>query len=384
MSMRRNRALLHLLLAEASRLEQRAAEDAAVGGALRDIADSLRVEHEKPRRLYRIAAIVSSERVELEVPDSNFRFYERGSADPTGTRDSVAEWNSAAARSLLRNLCGLAQVEAPTAWFETGARRDRLPSTARNAGITALLLAVVVSATATAAGLSASLVVLIAAASLVLLALLGAIETPAWLAALLATGFGVGTAVIAHPGPDTARATLALIVFPTLALACERSGMRPAMMLPLGAAAALPSLVAPHFGPIHVVLAVLLVDLSWLITPWRCSARRVGSFHIGAGVAAVGVHAFRAAVPSSGPVPVWVVGVASLLLLVGLFFWFAGTHRSGLRLVLPFYLAAGLVAASAAGAGVLVTAPALAVATAMGWIWLTQFQPASRRIPHGT
>jgi hypothetical protein len=368
----KEKALLHLVLAESRRLAERGAPE--LNARLGELCDTMETSLDRKTREYVVSATVGGRAVSVRIPETGFEFYRRADGGPllvageVTTSDpgqDVAARNVEAARRLLREVLAGAGIAIPPT-LASGAAR--LPRGRRWIWPVSIAAAAGIAAAAPA----------VALAVLAVQALLMTARTPD----RLANAVGLGLGVICWFGGATGSAmgvTSAALAHLWLLWEAERRRGSTPWFLGLGVAGAALVLLNRSVGVAHVFIAGLAALLSPALSSRPLDAWRLVGFATGMlGATALALVAAPAPVVADGPAAGLTGGAVfgAVALGLGFVYWFTGRHDSVFGLLLPFYSAAMLFLSELAPEGVAVE-PYGALIVGLGLSWVSKF-PSTR------
>jgi hypothetical protein len=358
----KEKALLHLVLAESRRLAEGGAPE--LKARLGELSDTMETVLDRKTREYVVSATVGGRAVSLRVPEAGFEFYRRADGarllvageEVTPERD-VAARNGEAARRLLREVLAGAGIAIPAT---PAPRAARLPGGRRWIWLVAV---------ASAAGIAAAAPA-VALAVFAVQALLMTARTSDRLANAVGLGLGVSCWFGGATGSAMWVTSAALAHLWLLWEAERRRGATP-WLLGLGVAGAALILLNRSVGVAHVFMVGLASLLSPALSSRPLDAWRLAGFAVGTvGGTALGLMAAPAPVVTDGQVGGMTGGAffGAVALGLGFVYWFTGRHDSVFSLFLPFYCAAMLFLAELAPAVVAIEPHgALIVGLALSW-----------------
>lgn len=368
----KEKALLHLVLAESRRLAEEGPPKLKVW--LGELSDTMETALDRETREYVVSATVGGRAVSLRFPEVWFEFYRRadggqllvvGEEATSEPAPDVAARNVEAARRLLREVLAGASLAIPA----TIARGAARPPRGRR-----WIWPVAVAA---AAGIAAAAPA-VAIAVFAVQALLMAARAPARLAG--AAGFALGVACWFRGATGSAMwVTAAALAHLWLLWEAERRQVSTPWFLGLGVAGGVVVLLGRSVGVAHVFMAGLAALLSPALSSRPLDAWRLAGFAAGTlGGTALGLAAAPAPVLTDGQAAGLTGGAffGAVALVLGFVYWFTGRHDSLFALLLPFYCAASLFVGER-GSEVVAIEPYAALIVGLALSWASKF-PSTR------
>lgn len=368
----KEKALLHLVLAESRRLAEEGPPE--LEARLAELSDTMETALDRKTREYVVSATVGGRAVSLRLPEAWFEFYRRadgvqqlvaGEEATSEPAPDVAARNVDAARRLLREVLAGAGLAIPA----TIARRAAGPHRGRRW--------IWPSAVAAAAGIAAAAPA-VALTVFAVQALLMAARAPARLANAAGVALGVACWFGGATGSAMGVTSGALAHLWLLWEAERRRGSTP-WFLGLGVAGGALVLLDRSVGITHVFMTGLAGLLSPALSSRALDARRLAGFASGTlGGVALGLFAARAPVLTDGQAAGLTGGAlfGAVALVLGFVYWFTGRHDSVFALLLPFYCAAMLFLGERAP-DVVAIEPHAALIVGLALSWASKF-PSTR------